>query len=317
MEPSAGISKIRYEKNTLNRIWDKKQVYLMVLPNVIIFTALSLYPIVWVLQYMFFEFDNITKPVFVGFDNFVRIFTRDPYFWKTVGTTFTYVGGKLLFTLPPAFFLALLLNKRFKGSGAVQAVVFSPTIMSAAVMSMIFYLLFNSYNGDVNVYLMKLKLISEPIPWLGESKALLTVIIVGAWGGIGNYMVYFIAGLQSIPGDIYESAHIDGVNPLQKMFYITLPMLGPVLKIILMLAITIAFQDMQAIMVLTEGGPNGATDVMFLYVYKFFFPISAGASNTVTQEFGYGAALSVVSAAIVGAVTLIYLFFARKLDEIY
>ncbi|TBL80880.1 sugar ABC transporter permease [Paenibacillus thalictri] len=294
---------------------NKRQIYLMLLPNVLIFSAMSIYPILWVLKYMFFQYDMTSPAKFIGLDNFVRAFTRDTYFWRTVLNTLVYVVGKLVLTLPFSFLLALLLNKKFRGNRAVQAMIFSPTIMSASVMAIIFYFLFNAYNGDVNHYLMKLGIIHSPVNWLGQDYAMLTVIIVGAWGALGNYMVYFLAGLQSIPNDIYESAEIDGVTPWRKLWSITIPMLGPVLKIILMLAITIAFQDMQSIMVLTEGGPNGATEVMFLYVYKFFFPLSAG--GLVRAEFGYGAALSVISAVIVGGITMIYLFFTRKLDEIY
>lgn len=265
---------------------------------------------------MLYQYDGFTQPIFVGLENFIRAFSRDAYFWKTVINTFIYAGGKLLVTLPIAFLLALGLSKKFKGRNFLQAVIFSPTIMSSAVMAMIFYLLFNAYNGDINHWLMQIGLIKAPINWLGKDCAMITVIIIGAWGGIGNYMVYFLAGLASIPEEIYESAMLDGVNPIQKMYYITLPMLGPILKIILMLAITLAFQDMQSIMVLTEGGPFGETDVMFLYVYRFFFPISTVGIN-VTPQFGYGAALSVVCALIVGVITIVYLKISKRLDNVY
>jgi raffinose/stachyose/melibiose transport system permease protein len=303
------------KKSLFKEIAKKKTIYAMLAPNVILFTALSIYPIFWVFKYMFYEYDGIHEMKFVGLDNFVRVFTRDTEFWHTVINTFVYVGGKLLLTLPLAFILALILNRKFRGSGALQAVVFSPTIMSAAVMSLIFYLLFNAYNGEVNRMLINIGLIKTPINWLGEKHAMLTVIIVGAWGAIGNYMVYFLAGLQSISSEVYESADLDGVNGFQRMFYITLPMLGPVLKVILMISIVNAFNDMQSIMVLTEGGPVGATNVMFLYIYQFFFPISV--SSPVNPEFGYGAAVSVVAAVIIGIVTGIYLIFSRKLDEVY
>jgi ABC-type sugar transport system permease subunit len=208
----------------------------------------------------------------------------------------------------------MLNQKNLKGAGFLRATLFLPTIMSSAVMALVFYLLFNVYNGEVNKYLMLMGM-ESPINWLGKSHAMLTVVIIGIWGGLGNYMIYFLAGLQGISEETYESAALDGVNWWQKIFYITIPMLGPVLKMILMLSIVIAFQDMSSIMVLTEGGPVNATMVMFLYAYQFFFPISPG-SMMVTQ-FGYGAAVSVVSAGIVGIVTVIYLVLARKLDDIY
>ena len=142
-----------------------------------------------------------------------------------------------------------------------------------------------------------------------------TLILTAVWGGVGNYMVYFIAGIQQVSGEAIESARIDGAGRLQTIWYIIIPMLGPILKIILMLAITSAFNDITNVMVLTEGGPTNATMVMSLYGYRYFFPISA-AEATVPQ-YGYGAAVSVISAAIAGLVTVGYLRISKKLDEIY
>jgi len=294
---------------------ENKQIYLMILPNVIMFALFSIYPIGWVLKYMFYQYDKINDPIFIGLDNFVRIFTRDPYFWKTVTNTFYYVGGKLLITLPVAFVIAVLLNKKFFGSRLMQSIVFMPTIMSASVMALIFYLILNPYSGALNTAMMKMNLISVPINWLSYYNALDTVIIVGVWGAIGNYMVYFLAGLQSVPEDIYESAELDGIGPVRKMFCITIPMMTPVLKTVVMLVLISSFQDIQSIMVLTEGGPNGASDVMFLYVYRMFFPISATTAST--SQFGYGAALSVVCASLIGAVTILYLRATRKVDDMF
>ena len=305
----------RIQQTFGKRVWKSRQIYAMLLPNLILFAALSLYPIGWVMKYVFYQYDKLHDPIFIGLDNFVRVFTRDPYFWKTVGNTFVYVAGKLVITLPLALILALILNRRMRFSGALQAVMFMPTIMSAAVMALVFYLLLNPYSGAINQMLQALGLIQRPVNWLGYQNAMLSVILVGTWGAVGNYMIYFIAGLQTIPLDIYESAALDGITPLKKLWYITLPMLAPVMKTVIMLAITSSFQDMQSIMVLTEGGPSGATEVMFLYTYRMFFPISI--SSQATSQFGYGATLCFVSAAIIGMVTILYLFLTRKLDDLY
>lgn len=182
-------------------------------------------------------------------------------------------------------------------------------------MGLVFYLLFNAYNGEINQYLMGLGIIKTPINWLGKDHAMQTLIITAIWGGVGNYMVYFIAGLQQVAKDVQESAKIDGAGPIKTLWFVTIPMMGPILKIILMLAITSAFNDITNVMVLTEGGPNNATMVMSLYAYQYFFPVSA--SSSVIPQYGYGAAVSVVSAAIAGVITVIYLRLSRKLDEIY
>ncbi len=295
------------------RVKAEKVSYLMLLPNVILFTAFTVYPLLWVLRYMFFDYRGYGEPVFVGLENFARV-TRDEVFWTAVKNTFVYVFGKLILTIPFAFLLAFLLQKSTRLNAIAQSVVFTPTIMSQAVMALIFYLLFNTYNGEINRILMRLGIIEQNVNWLGVDNAMFTVIMIALWGGVGNYMVYFIAGLTGISTDVYESAKLDGANGAQTLFKITLPLLAPVMKMILLLALVNSFHDMQSIMVLTEGGPMNATNVMFLYVYQLFFPISAG--STVVQEFGYGAAVSLVAACIVGVFTGIYLILARKLDSI-
>ena len=302
------------KKKILDQIRREKVSYLMLLPNVIMFLVFTVYPILWALRYMLYDYKGYGEARFVGLDNFVRVFTRDPVFWDSVVNTFVYVGGKLVISLPIAFLIAVMVNKSFRRNAVVQSIIFTPTIMSSAVMALIFYLIFNTYNGSVNKILMSLGLINQNINWLGVKYAMLTVVIIAAWGGIGNYMVYFIAGLTGISEDIYESARIDGGNETQLLFYITIPMLAPIIKMILMLALVISFMDMQSILVLTEGGPMNATNVMFLYIYQLFFPVTSG--STVLQEFGYGAAVSIVAALIVGGVTLLYLFLARRLDKI-
>ena len=162
---------------------------------------------------------------------------------------------------------------------------------------------------------MEAHIIGQPVNWLGKKHAMETLILTAVWGGVGNYMVYFIAGIQQVSEDAIESARIDGANWFQTIWYIIIPMLGPILKIILMLAITSAFHDITNVMVLTEGGPNNATMVASLYSYRYFFPISA--NEQAVPQYGYGAALSVVTACIAGIVTVIYLKFAKKLDDIY
>ena len=295
------------------RMSKEKISYMMLLPNVIMFTAFTIYPLLWVMRYMFYDYRGYGEPIFIGLENFRRVF-RDTVYWAAVKNTFVYVFGKLLLTIPISFMLAFLLQKSTRLNAISQSIVFTPTIMSQAVMALIFYLLFNTYNGEINHYLVKLGIIDQNINWLGIQHAMKTVIILALWGGVGNYMVYFIAGLTGISTEVYESAKLDGANGIQTLFQITMPLLAPVLKMILMLALVISFHDMQSIMVLTEGGPMNATNVMFLYIYQLFFPISAG--STVIQEFGYGAAVALVSAGIVGIFTGIYLIIGSRLDKI-
>ena len=213
---------------------------LMVLPTVILLILFVLYPLAWVFRYVFYDYDGLHAAKFVGLENFIRLFTRDPDYWKSVWNTFVYAVGKLIITIPLSFVLAVLLNSKLKLQSVFRAVIFMPTIISTAVMSLVFYFMFNSYNGIVNQMLMRFSLIENPIDWFGRDMAMVTAIIVAAWGAVGNYMIYFLAGLQTVPDEMYEVAKLDRANYLQTMFDVVFPLLGPVMQTLLMLAIITA-----------------------------------------------------------------------------
>jgi len=288
--------------------------YTFVLPSLLLTLALGVYPVIWAMRYMFYDYPGYGDELFVGLDNFQRLL-RDDAFFNSVINTFIYAGGKVVITLPLSLLLAVILNKGLRGRHFLRAVYFMPTIVSSAVVSVIFYILLNSYNGLINQYLIKLGVIDEAISWLGPSLSMLSVILVAVWGAIGNYMLLFLAGLQSIPDDLYESASIDGANAVQKFRHITIPLLGPVMQMIIMLAIITALKGYESIMVLTAGGPLGKTEVMYLYVYRLFFPIESGAP--LTQEIGYGSAVGFASAVIVGIITIGYFILSKRLNKIY
>jgi len=298
--------RIRIVKSTL-------VTYMMLLPCLIILVFFVVYPLLWVLRYAFFEYDGFRTAKFTGMDNFIRLFTRDADYWKSVGNTAIYAIGKLIITVPLSFMLALLFNSRLRMKSLFKAVVFMPTVISTAVMSMIFYFMFNSYNGIVNQLLMKASLIAQPIEWFGRDTAMLTAILVAIWGAVGNYMIYFLSGLQTVPEELYEVAKLDGANYFQTLLYVVLPVLGPVLQTVLMLAIITSLKGFESIMVLTGGGPAGATDVMYLYVYRTFFPMQGEA--TFIPQYGYGSAVAIVTALIAGAVTVVYLRASSKMDS--
>ena len=281
----------------------------MMLPAVILLVVMSIYPFFWLFRYICYDYNGFNA-YFTGARNFMRML-EDETFWRSVLHTFEYAGLKLLFVIPLSLLLAVLLNQKLTGSSIYRGIYFMPTVISSAIYSLIFGFIFAVYNGVLNASLQKMGLIQAPIDWLGDpSIVMLSIVIVAVWGGFGNYMIYFISGMSSIPEEIYESSRIDGANGVQTFFHITLPMLSPVLKVILMLAITTAFKDCQSILVLTDGGPNNRSHVMFSYIYKLIF------SSSTTPQIGCATMLSVVAALIIGIVTAIYMFVARKLDDV-
>ncbi|RXZ81051.1 sugar ABC transporter permease [Paenibacillaceae bacterium] len=287
---------------------------LFLLPSVILTLVLGIYPLIWVLRYMFYDYAGYGQELFVGLDNFRRLF-RDDLFWKSVSNTMVFAGGKLVLTIPLSLLLAVILNASFRGRNLLRALYFMPTVVSTAVISVVFYILFNAYNGMVNQQLLKFGLIGEAINWFGPQYAMLTVVLVAVWGAVGNYMLLFLAGLQGIPRDLYESAAIDGASAVQRFWRITVPMLGPVMQVIIMLAIIASLKGYESIMVMTEGGPVGKTEVMYLYLYKLLFPVSTG--SPVEQQIGYGSAVGFATAVIVGAITALYYYLSRKMNRVF
>lgn len=291
---------------------EKASALLMLLPSIVLLAVCSIYPFIWMFRYVCYNYNGF-KATYTGTANFTRLM-GDSTFWKSVGVTFEYAGLKILFIIPLALLIAVLLNLHMKGHRVQRGVIFMPTVISSAIAGMIFTFVFATQNGVLNGILKSLHLIDAPIPWISSTQFVMTsVIILAVWGGVGNYMLYFTTGINGISEDCYEAAKIDGANGIQTFFYVTLPMLSPVLKTVLMLAITSAFKDYESIMVLTDGGPNNRSMVMFLYIYHVIFGTSG---NSAQVQIGYGALLSIVAALIVGGVTIIYLRLARKLDEV-
>ncbi|WP_145329146.1 carbohydrate ABC transporter permease [Paenibacillus xylanexedens] len=292
----------------------KLNAYIFIIPSLFLTLVFGIYPLLWALRYMFYDYQGIGKPIFIGLDNFARIM-RDGQFWDSVKNTGIYALGKLVITIPLSLILAIILNRKWRGRSLFRAVFYLPTIFSASVMAIVFFIIFNSYNGILNQLLLKYHIISSPIGWLDANHAMLTTIIIAIWGAVGNYMLLFIAGLQSIPEELYEAASLDGASEFQKLRNVTIPLLGPVMQMIIMLAITTALKGYESIMVLTEGGPYGKTEVMYLYLFKLLFPVSADTQSL--QQLGYGSAVGFTTALIVGAVTLIYFQISKKLNDVY
>ncbi len=282
--------------------------FFMLSPSIFLLIVTSIYPFFWLFRYVAYDYDGFTA-FYSGSYNFIRML-NDSLFWASVRHTFEYAFLKLIFIIPLSLLLAVFLNCKVRGSGLFRAVYFLPTVISAAVYSLIFTFIFAVFNGPLNTFLAFLNLINAPVDWLGDpSVVMFSITIVAVWGGLGNYMILFLSGLTSIPTEVYESCKMDGAGAFTTFFKITLPMLGPILKVILLLAITGAFKDYQSILVLTGGGPNNRSHVMFSYIYNLMF------SSTTTPQIGYGTLLSLVAALIIGCVTAIYLYFSRKLDD--
>lgn len=294
---------------------NKIQEILMITPMTIGFLLFSVYPIIWVLRWSFFKYNGYSEPVFVGLGNFIRVFSRDPAYWNSLKNTFLIAGMKMIFEIPLALVLAVLLNNKIKGSSFFRVVFFLPSVFSIAVVGLIFSILFGAYNGIVNAILKNIGLITQNISWFSDKgHAMFVIILVSLWTTFGLNMIYFLMGLQNISKSLYECASIDGANEVKQFFYITMPLVAPILQLVLMLSVLGTMKMTDLILVLTNGAPGGSTEVVMTYIFKYFF--SYGESAAMEVQFGYASSMAVVTAVILGIVTLIYLKVSKKMQEV-
>lgn len=289
----------------------EKQSYFLIAPQIIGFLVFSLYPIIWVFGYAFYDYDGYNAR-FVGLENFIRAFTRDPGFWKSILNTFIIAYGKLIIELPLALIIALLLS-----SGAIKAKklfsvgYYMPMVTGTATNCLIFSFLFATFNGLINNGLMKIGAIAAPIEWFSQKwTAMFVIMLESLWAGFAANVLYFMAGVQNVPEDVLEAADIDGAGRVTRLFKVTLPMLAPVIRVVLMLAMVNGVKIMNEVLLLTNGGPADSTNVVMLHIYKMYF------ANDGKPQLGYASALSVITTVILGILTFVYLRISNKADSV-
>ena len=258
--------------------------------------------------YAFFEWSGI-GPLnnFVGFENFSRLIADDK-FWNAFGNSLIYMVAKTALLMPTTLLLALILNQAFfKGKVFYRTVYFLPVVTTTSIVGIIMKFIFGNENALVNEALIAVGLLDQPIPWLGQAgTAMAVLILIGSWKFFGMMMVYWLAGLQSLPGDVYEAARVDGSSYWQTLIYITLPLLLPVTVVILLLNIVNSMNVFDLVKTLTEGGPFFATETVDLYIYNHAFSTSG------FPQIGYASAAGIVFGLTVFLMTLVLGFLGKR-----
>lgn len=294
--------------NTANYI----QSYLMIAGSVLGLIIFVVLPLLWIVRWCLFSYKGYGTISFVGLKNFIRAFTRSPKYWLAVKNTFVFAIGKLLVEIPLALVLAFVLTKKLRGTTFFRSVYFMPSMISVAIMGVVFNYLFAHNTGVINALLKAVGL--SPVKWFASgTTAMIVLMIASIWQNFGINMLFFMTGLQSIDNTLYEASALDGASNTQQFFKITIPMLGPVLQMVLMNAILGSLKVTDLVLTLTNGGPSGKTEVMMTYIYKQFFPQQSASA----MDYGFGSALTVITALILTAVTLVYLRATKKNSEIY
>lgn len=279
---------------------------ILIAPVIILFMTFFIYPIICIVYYGFMDYDGMTKPSFIGFYNYTRLF-KDDNWWSAVINNLIIGIGTVCLQIPIALAAAAILNTSIRGRNIYRAAIFVPNITSQAIMGMVFFFIFEDYQGMLNTLLNTLGIINQPIHWLGDEwLAKLTVVLFATWYHTGFKMVFFLAAMQKIPVEIYESADIDGTNTIQRFWHVTLPMISSMFRIVIMIAITDALRFFDTVRTLTNGGPVGATEIMGTYIFNYYF------SGQYISQQGYASALSVIATIIIAIITVIYLKFTKK-----
>jgi multiple sugar transport system permease protein len=242
---------------------------LFISPWLIGFLAWIVYPLLASLYYSFTRYDLIRPPVFIGLDNYIDLFARDPHFRVVIPNTFYYVGLGTPLSVATAFLLATLLNTHIHGRPVFRAIFFFPAIVPATVIAMVWKYLLNPQFGAFNAVLRALQW--RTIPFLtSPALAKPTLIAIGMWGS-GYSMVLFLATLQNVPRELYEAATVDGANAFHRFWHVTIPFCSPVILFTLVTGFIYGFQDFTLPWLLTGGGPNEATEFYALHLFRNAF----------------------------------------------
>lgn len=271
-----------------------RSAYGLVLPYVLFFLAFVAYPLVFSVVLVFHRWNIVTPMEWIGLKNFGRL-VQDPLFLTSIFNTLVFLALHIPLQIVIALGFAVLLNSNIRGRGFFRALYFLPVVVSGVVVTILWRQLYGFDNGLLNGLLRWVG--ADPLPWLTDARlAMPSIAIMATWKNVGIYIVLFLAGLQSIPRELYDAADVDGAPPLTQFFRITLPMLNPTVVVVIVLSTIGGFSLFIEPYVLTGGGPMQSTLSGMLYIYNQGFYFS---------HMGYAATLGVVYAMIIFGVVLV------------
>lgn len=243
--------------------------YLYLAPAFIVFTLFMFVPLIVTLVLSLTDWDMISSMKFIGLKNYARLFT-DKNFWKAALNTVYFTVGIVPTQMALALAVALLLNTKIRLRSFFRGLYFLPVIVPITVAATVWMFIFSPSFGILNYLLGFIGI--EKIGWLSDPKwAMPALMILAVWQNFGYFTVIFLAGLQSIPSELYEAAAIDGANAWKRFVHITLPLLSPTTFLVLVMSIIGGFQVYQTVVLTTEGGPAGATNVIVFELYRTAF----------------------------------------------
>ena len=290
-----GLSRARRKKWRTTRL-----ALLLLLPSLIFLTMFTFYPIGYSIYMSFFKNNQATYqtgPVFIGLDNYVRLFTKDKVFTQSLINNLIVAVATVPTSIALAICMALFANKVKVGKGLVRVSFFYPTLLPMVAVANIWLFIYTPMYGLLGTINPNWRFLTDP------NTVLWALIVMLIWKQAGYVMVFFISGLQNINPELYEAAHIDGANGRQIFWKITWPMLMPTTLYVMIITMTNAFKLVDHLYIMTKGGPGNSSNMLLFYVYQTAFD----RSNT-----GYASAMTVVIIALLLVLTAVQFFTQDK-----
>lgn len=272
-----------------------------VLPAMIFIGVFILYPVIKSTYLPFFEWDGTSDLNFVGLKNFIKMFTKDRYFYRALRNTFIFsivaTSGTVLF----GFILAVIIDLRVRFWKMYRIIFFLPYTLSIVAVSLLWVKVFEP-DGLLNTILESLNLGRFAKPWFDNPNIGLGIILfVSIWQYSSFPMIFFLAGMQGINEEIYESAKIDGASTIRRIVSITVPLLKNVFSILIVMQLIFSFRVFDIVWIMTGGGPSGRTEVIGTLIYRYSFKF---------LEYGYASVLSMIALTV----SIILAFIYRKIS---
>ena len=280
-------------------------IALFVLPALVLYAVFVMLPVLQAMQYSLYKWNGL-EPLteVVGLNNYFIAF-RNEVFRTSVGNNVLILVLSLAIQIPFSLALAVLLNRRFPGRAILRLLFFLPYVLSEAVTGIVFTLMLQP-DSVVDSTLAAIGLGGLTQDWLGDSTlVMITLFVLISWKYFGFHMIIMLAGLQGIPRELEEAALIDGADRRQSFRYVTLPLLGPTIRVSVFLSMIGALQLFEMVWVMTAGGPIDASSTMAIAMFKAGFR---------SNQFGYGSALAVILFLFALVVALLYQRFVLRRD---
>lgn len=248
----------------------------------------TLFPNILSVYYSMLDWDGLTDSTFVGFSNFITAF-QDQYVWRALTHNLIFMVTVPLFVVLISLLLAYLItHKSYRENGFLKVLFFFPNVLSTVVVALLFAFVYDGTYGLLNAMLKLIGIDMGNFYWLGSDKTALAAIIPAwVWGGVGLYVIIFANAMLAIPKSLYEAAILEGAGHMTRLFRITIPLVSPIIRVSALFLVVGTMKGFEIILIMTNGGPYGATDVIGLYMFNLAF-------GEEYRNFGYASAVGMI-----------------------